>query len=95
MVYIPSVNYVCKAFAILEFVDDLWTKSGLRVCKVVDHVLIHCFQLLETFACTIHEAIARKIKKSTAVSIYFDNKRKTCVESVAADGVKAPKIFLF
>ena len=43
---IPStnlVNYVCTAFAILEFVDDLITKSALPVRKAAEHVLIHCF----------------------------------------------------
>ena len=70
------VNYVCTAFATLEFVDDLITKSGLPVRKAAEHVLIHCFQSFETFACTAHEAIARKITNSTAVNIYFNNKRK-------------------
>ena len=54
---IPStnlVNYVCTVFAILEFVDDLITKSGLPVRKAAEHVLIHCFQSFETFACTAH-----------------------------------------
>ena len=88
---IPStnlVNYVCTAFAILEFVDDLITKSGLPVLKAAERVLIHCFQSFETFACTTHEAIAQKITNSTAVNIYFNNKRKSCTDSVAADGVK-------
>ena len=43
---IPStnlVNYGCTAFAILEFMDDLITKSGLPVRKAAEHVLIHCF----------------------------------------------------
>ena len=83
---IPStnlVNYVCKAFAILEFVDDLITKSGLPVRKAAEHVLIHCFKSFETFACTTHEPIARKIANSTAVNIYFNNKRKICTDSVA------------
>ena len=119
---IPStnlVNYVCTVFAILEFVDDLITKSGLPVrksglpvrkaclpvreaClpvrksglpvrKATEYVLIHCFQSFETFACTAHEAIARKITNSTAVNIYFNNKRKTCTDSVAAHGVKTFK----
>ena len=81
------VNYVCTAFTILEFVDDLTTKSGLPVRKVAEYVLIHCFQSFETFACTTHEAIARKITNSTAVNIYFNNKRKF-VWTLAADGVK-------
>ena len=88
---IPSTNlviYVCTAFPILEFVDDLITKSGLTVCKVAERVLIHCFQSFETFACTTREAIARKIANSTAVNIYFNNKRKIFTDSVAADGVK-------
>ena len=90
---IPSanlVNYVCAAVAILEFVDDLITKSGLPVRKsglpvrkAAEHVLIHCFQSFETFACTTHEPIARKIANSTAVNIYFNNKRKICTDSVA------------
>ena len=87
---IPStnlVNYVCTAFAILEFVDDLITKSGLPVRKAAEHALIHCFQSLKTFLCTAHEAIARKITNSTAVKI-FNNKRNICTDSVAADGVK-------
>ena len=91
---IPStnlVNYICKAFAILEFVDDLITKSGLPVRKVAEHVLIHCFQSFEIFTCTTHEAIARKIINSTAVNIYFNNKRKLCTDSVAADWVKTFK----
>ena len=91
---IPStnlVNYLCTAFAILEFLDDLITKSGLPVRKAAEHVLIHCFQSFETFACTTHEAIARKITNSTAVNIYFNNKRKTCTDSVAAHGVKTFK----
>ena len=91
---IPStnlVNYVCTAFTVLEFVDDLMTKSGLPVRKVEDHALIHCFQLFEIFPCTTHEAIARKITNSTAVNIYFNNKRKICTDSVAADGVKTFK----
>ena len=91
---IPSanlVNYICKAFAIIEFVDDLITKSGLPVRKAAEHVLIHCFQSFETFACIKHGAIARKITNSTAVNIYFNNKRKICTDSVAADGVKTFK----
>ena len=83
---IPSanlVNYVCAAVAILEFVDDLITKSGLPLRKAAEHVLIHCFQSFETFACTTHEPIARKIANSTAVNIYFNNKRKICTDSVA------------
>ena len=71
--------------------DDLRTKSGLLVCKAIERVLIHCFRSFETFVCTTHEAIARKIKKSTAVNIYFNNQRKISVESVAADGVKTSK----
>ena len=43
-------NYVRTAFAILEFVDDLITKSGVSVRKAAEPVLIHCFQLFETFA---------------------------------------------
>ena len=82
------VNYICKAFAIIEFVDDLITKSGLPVRKAAEHVLIHCFQSFETFACIKHGAIARKITNSTAVNIYFNNKRKICTDSVAADKVK-------
>ena len=82
------VNYLCTAFAILEFVDDVITKSGLPVRKATEYVLIHCFQSFETFACTAHEAIARKITNSNAVNIYFNNKRKICTGSVAADGVK-------
>ena len=72
------VNYACAAFAFLEFVDDLITKSAERV-------LTHCFQSFETFSCTTHEAIARKITNSTAVNIYFSNmnKRKICTDSVA------------
>ena len=43
---IPSrnlINYACTVFAILEFVDDLITKSSLPVHKVAGHVLIHFF----------------------------------------------------
>ena len=90
---IPSanlVNYVCAAVAILEFVDDLIAKSGLPVRKsglpvrkAAEHALIHCFKSFETFACTTHEPIARKIANSTAVNIYFNNKRKICTDSVA------------
>ena len=91
---IPStnlVNYLCTAFAILDFLDDLITKSGLLVRKAAEHVLIQCVQSLETFACTTHEAIARKITNSTALNIYFKNKRKICTDSVATDGVKTFK----
>ena len=91
---IPStnlVNYGCTAFAILEFMDDLITKSDLPVRKAAERVLIRCFQSFETFASTTHEAIARKITNSTAVNIYFNNKRKICTDAVAADGVKTFK----
>ena len=79
------------AFSILEFVDNLITKSSLHVCKAAEHVLFHCFQSFETFACTTHEAIAWKIKNSTAVNIYFNKKRKFWTDSVAADRVKTFK----
>ena len=85
------VNYVCTAFTILEFADDLIAKSGLPVRKAAEHVLIHCFQSFETFSCTTHEAIARKIRKFTAVNIYFNNKRKICKDSVVVHGVKTFK----
>ena len=49
-------------FAILGFVDDLITKSGLPVRKAAECVLIYCVQSFQTFACTTHEAIARKIQ---------------------------------
>ena len=73
---IPStnlVNYICTVFTILEFVDDLIANSGLPVRKAAERVLIHCFQSFDTFACTAHEAIARKFTNSTAVNIYFNN----------------------
>ena len=70
-------NYVCTAFAILEFVDDLITNLA--------------FQSFERFACITHEATARKITNSTAVSICFNNKRKICTDSVATNGVKTFK----
>ena len=53
--------------------------------------MIHCFQPFEVFACTTHKAIAQKITNSTAVNIYFNNKRKVFTDSVAADGVKTYK----
>ena len=91
---IPStnlVNYVYTALAILEFVDDLRTKSGLPVRKAAEHVLIHCFQSFETLTCTAHEALARKVTNSTAANIYFNNKRNICMDSVVADEVKTFK----
>ena len=48
------------AFAILEFVDDLITKSGLPVRKAAEYVLIHCFQSSETFACTHMKQLQEK-----------------------------------
>ena len=71
--------------------DDLITKSGLPVCKAEEHVLILCFQSFETLTCTAHEALARKITNSTALNIYFNNKRNICMDSVVADGVKTFK----
>ena len=71
--------------------DDLITKSGLPVRKATEYALIHCFQSFETFICTTHEAIARKTTNSTAVNIYFNNKRKISTDSVAASGVKTFK----
>ena len=71
--------------------DDVITKSGLPVRKATEYVLIHRFQSFEIFACSTHEPIARKITKSNAANIYFNNKRKTCTDSVAADGVKTFK----
>ena len=79
------------AFAILEFVDDLITKSDSPVRKAAERILIQLFQSFETFAYTTHETTARKITNSSAVNIYFNNKIKICVNSVAADGVKAFK----
>ena len=88
---IPStnlVNYGCAAFTMLESADNLITKSGLPVRKAAEHVLIHCLQSFETFSCTTYEKIAQKIINSTAANICFNNKRKICTDSVAADGVK-------
>ena len=79
------------AFAILEFVDDLITKSDLPVRKAAERILIQFFQSFETIAHTTHETIARKITNSSAVNISFNNKIKICANSVAADGVKAFK----
>ena len=84
-------NYVCTAFAVLEFVDDLITKSGLTIRYVAEHALIHCFQSFQTFACTTHQALAQKITNSSAIDIYFNNKRKISTDSVAADGMKTFK----
>ena len=69
------------------YLDDLITKSGLPVRESAEHVLLHCFQSFTTFACITHEAIPQKITSSTAVNIYFNNK-KICSDSLAADGVK-------
>ena len=85
------VNYVCTAFAFLEFVYGLITKSGLPVRKAAAGVLIHCFQSCETFVCTTHETIARKITNSTAINIFINNKRKIFTDSVATNGVKTFK----
>ena len=59
---IPStnlVNYVCTAFTILEFVNDLLTKSGLTVCKAAEHVFFivssHSRHLLVPHLKQLHE----------------------------------------
>ena len=88
---IPSTNlvyYLCTAFEILEFVDDLITKSDLPVRKATECILIHCFQ---SFACTTHEAITRKITNFTAINIHVNNKTKICTDSLAANAIEEKK----
>ena len=56
---IPSTNLVsCAALAILKFVDDLITKSGLSVRKAAECVLIvssHLRHLLSPHMKQLHE----------------------------------------
>ena len=70
------------------YVHVLITKSGLPLHKAAEHFFFHCFQSFETFTCITHKVIARKITNSNVVDICFSNKRKICLDPLAADRVK-------
>ena len=82
------VNYVYAAFAGLEFMDDLITKSGLPVRKAAERVLIYCSSHSRHMLAPHMKQLQRKITNSTAVNIYFNSKRKIWTDSVATDGIK-------
>ena len=92
---IPSinlVNYVCTAFAILDYLVDVITQFDLKLRMAAERILCHFSSgNFDQYTCSIHESIVRCFCNRAAVNIFFNNKRKLPTNSAVADGAKAFK----
>ena len=87
---IPSLNlanYVCSAFAMLEFLFGIITESGIPMLKAAESVLMRFLYLFETFTCSVHEHSGKRLANQTVANIFFNNERKITTDSVVADHV--------
>ena len=87
---IPSLNlanYVCPAFAMLDFLFGIITESGIPMLKAAESVLMRFLYSFETFTCSVHEHSRKRLANQTVANIFFNNKRKIMTDSVVADHV--------
>lgn len=91
---IPSMNlanYVCSAFAMLDFTAPTTLKSDIADRTAAEHVLFHQLQSFETFTCDTHKEKGQKLANRIITNIYFNNKRKQSTDTVMKDKVKSFK----
>ena len=88
---IPSLNlanYVCSAFAMLDFLFGIITESGIPMLKAAESVLMRFLYSFETFTCSVHAHSRKRLANQTVANIFFNKKRKIMTDSVVADHVK-------
>ena len=87
---IPSLNlanYVCSAFAMLDFLFGIIIESGIPMLKAARSVLMRFLYSFETFTCSVHEHSGKRLANQTVANIFFNNKRKIMTDPVVADHV--------
>lgn len=90
---IPSLslsNYVCNAFAIIDFFNITIKQSGLSVRLAAETVLDKLINGVN-FTCASHQNHGRRLTNRIISNIYFNNERKLSTDKVAKDDVEAFK----
>ena len=90
---IPSLslsNYVCNAFAIIDFFKIIIKQSGLSVRLAAETVLDKLIIGIN-FTRAVHQNCGRRLANRIISNIYFNNERKLNTDKVAKDDVEAFK----
>ena len=90
---IPSLSlseYVCGAFAAIEFFNDSIKSSGLTVRLTAETVLKELFEYGE-FLCNDHHDYGLVFINKIITNIFYNNERKLVTDSVFKDNVAAFK----
>ena len=87
---INLVNYVCTAFAIMDYSVDVITQFYLPPCTVAERILCHFLtDNFEQYTCSIHESIKQGFYNRPVANVFFNNRIKLSTDSAVADCVKA------
>ena len=87
---INLVNYVCTAFAIMDYSVDVITQFYLPPCTVAERILCHFLtDNFEQYTCSIHESIGQRFCNRPVANVFFNNRIKLSTDSAVADCVKA------
>ena len=90
---IPSLslsNYVCNAFAIIDFFNITIKQSELSVRLAAETVLDKLINGVK-FTCDTHQNYVRRLANRIISNINFNNERKLSTNKVAKDDVEAFK----
>ena len=84
-------NYVCEAFALLDYFNEIINKSDIPARTACKYTLINMSDSNQSISCLNHERKIQLFVNRVISNIFLNNKRKLSTDFVSVDTIKSFK----
>ena len=84
-------NYVCKAFALLDYFNEIINKSDIPARTACEYTLINMLDSYQSISCLNHERKIQLFVSRVISNIFLNNKKKLSTDFVSVDTTKSFK----
>ena len=84
-------NYVCEAFALLNYFNEIIKKSDMPARTGCEYTLINMLDSYQLISCLNHERKIQLFVNRVTSNISLNNERKLSTNSVSVDTIKSLK----
>ena len=85
------MNYVCKAFALLDYFNGIISKLDIPAQTACEYTLINMLDSYQSISGLNHERKIQLFVIRVISNIFLNNKRKLSTDSVPVDNIKSFK----
>ena len=84
-------NYVCEAFALLDYFNGTINKSDIPARTACEYTLINMLDSYQSISCLNHERKIQLFVNRIISNIFLNNERKLSTDFVSVDAIKSFK----